>query len=1177
MSKPALTEPHLSSSRWIPSRSKAVKIALWYAGLSCAWIFLSGRLLHHLVAPGPTEAFLENVKGWFFVAVTAVLLGWMLNRRFGQIRRAASELAGHAARLQLIGDNLPDSFVYQYAVDRGGKGRFNHISAGVEKVLGLAPEAVLRDANCLLGQMEPDQAPAYQAAERKSAENLTDVEMELRLRRTDGAVRWVRIRSRPRRLDDGTVCWDGFASDVTLRGQAEKALRENQRLLQTVINLVPHGIFAKDSQSRHLLVNEACAHMSGLTPAEMTGKKDSEFVPDRAQAEAFMRDDREVLETGRRKFVAEEHITSRDGQTRILQTVKVPFESPESGPSILGVAVDITDLKRAETALRESEQRLNFALEQSQMGSWELDLATHAVYRTAYHDQIFGYPELQPAWTYETFMEKVVAEDRERIHHAFQMAVAKQQRWNVECRIQRRDGVVRWIWSTGGLCLDAAGTVRRMAGIVQDITDRKAQELEVIRLNRLFATLSHVNQTIVRCESRQELFDDICRVMVKYGEFQGVRIGNRNEITLQLNTAAQSLRQKSPEASLPDIECEVTAETLRTGQPTVCNDYGKDERCRCCRTRLHGLDVLSCAAFPLRLRGKIWGAFSVCSQEVNFFQTGEIELLDEIASDISYALDRWDAEERQRQAEAALETSRTRLAAALQSMTDAVFISDREGRFLEFNDAFVTFHKFKNKADCSRTFAEYPEILEVDFANGERAPVEQWAVPRALRGETGINAEYSLRRRDTGEAWVASYNFAPIRDAQGAVVGSVVVAHDITERKRADAALRLSEMKFAQAFANNTAAIALTRLEDGTVLDVNGTWETMTGFRREEVVGRSARWMWISAEAAARFVKILREDGVVRGYEQEFRNKAGELYAAQLSAVSLVFGEEPIVLSTLVDVTARKRAEEALRELNRTLDQRVQERTVELQASNAELDAFVYAVSHDLRAPLRAMSGFSQALVEDYGPELPARARDFLGHIQAGSRQMGDLIDGLLRLSRSTRGDLRREPVNVSVLATELLTEMQKAEPLWKGAWTVDPGLVVLGDSRLLAVVLSNLLSNAWKYTARAAEPRIRVYGGSNPEGATVSVADNGAGFDMKHSAKLFQPFQRLHREDEFPGIGIGLATVQRIIRRHGGRIEVAAAPGAGATFSFFLPNYEPNRSNHEIDDHIVGGGQTGG
>ena len=238
------------------------------------------------------------------------------------------------------------------------------------------------------------------------------------------------------------------------------------------------------------------------------------------------------------------------------------------------------------------------------------------------------------------------------------------------------------------------------------------------------------------------------------------------------------------------------------------------------------------------------------------------------------------------------------------------------------------------------------------------------------------------------------------------------------------------------------------------------------------------------------------------------------------------------------------------------LEQRVAMRTAELTAANQELDAFAYAVSHDLRAPLRAMSGFSEALIEDHASQLDDEARQYLDQIIIASGKMNELIDGILVLSRSTRGELQRQDVNLSEIARQQIDRLLRAgtDRETEVEVEIEPDLIVKADPATIEAVVNNLIDNAWKYTRNTSKPRISFKTGLLDEAPAFCVEDNGAGFDMAHADKLFKAFQRLHRQDEFPGTGIGLATVDRIIKRHGGRIEANASAGQGARFCFTLP-----------------------
>jgi len=380
--------------------------------------------------------------------------------------------------------------------------------------------------------------------------------------------------------------------------------------------------------------------------------------------------------------------------------------------------------------------------------------------------------------------------------------------------------------------------------------------------------------------------------------------------------------------------------------------------------------------------------------------------------------------------------------------------------------------------------------------------------------------------------------------------------------KLSEEALR-KERDFVDSLIKTAQAIVLVVDPQGKIIRFNPYLEQLSGRRLEEVRGQDWITTFLPARERSQFSQVFAKS--LAGAAGDLVNSA-PLLTRDGREREIEWYNRPLMdargnLTGLLaighDITARQRAEMAVRQLNLQLEKKIGEvsqRTAELEAAYGELESFSYTVSHDLRAPLRGISGFCQALEEDCGQSLGLRGLDYLGKVKACARRLEELIEALLRLSHTTRAEMRRSRVDLSALATAIAAALQSSAPERRGEFIIAPGLEAEGDPTMLRLVLENLLGNAWKFTAKADRARIEFRVGPRPDGSRVFlVRDNGPGFDMQYVHKLFGAFQRLHDASEYPGSGVGLATVQRLIQRHGGRVWAEGAAGQGATFYFTL------------------------
>jgi len=430
------------------------------------------------------------------------------------------------------------------------------------------------------------------------------------------------------------------------------------------------------------------------------------------------------------------------------------------------------------------------------------------------------------------------------------------------------------------------------------------------------------------------------------------------------------------------------------------------------------------------------------------------------------------------------------------------------------------------------------------LADFDAAPRQQRLAPLPLRyrrldGET-INAEATGVRLD--------FEGRP---------AMLYVLRDVARWLLAEQVLRESQAMYRDVVESVNEILFQTDAE-GRLTFLNRAWRNTTGFDTRLSIGQNLL-DFVAEDDRGRVGHCL---GAIReGYEEigqfEFRLRTQASGPRWVEATIRPLRDtyERIVGSsgTLDDITARKEAEQTQRNLNRELESRVRVRTAELEASNRELEAFSYSVSHDLRAPLRAIDGFAQIVAEDYAPRLDDIGREYLQRIRVATQRMARLIDDLIDLARLTRQSMRRESVNLSQLVEQILGELRQEDPQRHVETSIEPGLVVAADRALMRVALDNLLRNAWKFTNRREVAQIRFHAEMRDRQIVYCVSDNGAGFDMSFASKLFLPFHRLHGISEFDGTGIGLATVQRVIQRHEGKVWAESTPDEGASFFFTL------------------------
>jgi PAS domain S-box-containing protein len=925
----------------------------------------------------------------------------------------------------------------------------------------------------------------------------------------------------------GEKCWVSVMRDVTDAQEAAEALRQSEERLTQAIRVADIGIFDHDQRNDSIYWSprqRSIYGWDGDEPVTLQKYIHTIFPEDGGRIGAAVRSAHDPRGDG--KFDVEYRAVRRDGEIRWLSTRAQTFfegEGPARRPvRTVGAVIDITERKRVDEAIRHSEALLAEAQRTAHLGNFERDFVTN---QSTWSDETYRLLGCEPGSIeprFDSVQKFVHPDDREKSVAAYEYALKPESggKYEVEYRVLRSDGVERILHHRATVTFDAQGKPVRIFGTSQDVTETRRAEQALRETEQRFQTLveSVPDPVVVHVDGRYVYANPAALELI--GAKSVDEIIGRDALTIVHPDSRELVRQRiSRQQKGEVVPRNVDQRWLRAdGTP---------------------IDVLV-TDVPIELGGK--------------------RAVHVIARDIS---ERKSEEEARRELLQRLQKLASQLPGVvyqykLRPDGTSCFPYASEG----IRDIYrVTPEQVRE--DASEVFAAlHPDdVLAVSDA-----------IQVSARSLTPWRQEYRVRFKDGTERWLFG-NAAPEREADGSVLWHGFIS-DVTQRKRAEEALRASEERYRSVV---SAMVEGVVLEDssGKVLAFNERAHQLLGLRKDDTKGAAimeAAWRAIHEDGSPFRDEELPASVVWRtgmpclDVTMGLKKPDGSLVWLMTSAVpvfSAGWTAVESVVTTYADFSDRRRLEEELRKLNRELESRIAERTAQLQESNMNLEAFSYSVSHDLRAPLRHVVGYIDLLKKSLTNGVNEEAMRRMDVISNAAKRMGSLIDDLLSFSRIGRQGMNFDVVDTNAIVRGVLEELQPETQGRDIEWHVTalPGLIA--DRGLLKLVFTNLISNAVKFTRGRTPARIEVGCVDREDDSAehvVFVKDNGAGFDMRYSDKLFGVFQRLHSAREFEGTGIGLANCRRIIERHGGRIWGEGVVGGGATFFFTMPKKKQPR-----------------
>lgn len=865
--------------------------------------------------------------------------------------------------------------------------------------------------------------------------------------------------------------------------------------IRTLLESLVEGVVIIDKSGIILLVNTRAEQMFGYPREQLIGQPHSMLIPERFRTvhEKYQSDYFEEPKTRPMGTVPDFAGLHQDGSEFPVE-ISLNFIDSINGVLVLAFINDLTLREEYESAIQRSEE-LSRILGVMDYAIFILDVEGNVRSWNAGAERLSGYRNEEITGRhfscFYTEEDRAGSKPSDRLQTAAADGRAEHEGW-----MTRKDGSRFWGDVIITAIRDEKGKLRGFSNVTRDITERKQTE-----------------------------------DALRYSEARYRALFRDNPAMIVTLDAAWTILSVNPTCA---SQLGYTIEELE-GQPTLKVFYEDDRPAVAEQLRI-------CLQNPGQVHR--WQFRKVRRDGAMLWVEEVAQVIHDLTGVPNILVVCQDITERKR-TEEEREQLLTQLDAVLENINEGVVIFDLSGNILRMNQAALVIHDYERIEQVRSQQHLYQETFELSDLDGCQVPFDQWPVSRALRGERFVDYEVRVLRRNTGKSWICSYSGAPVKTRSGDTILTVNTMRDITERKRGEEALgrRTSELEaifraFPDIYFWVNAEERIIDYKTGNMADLYAPPEVFLGKRMQDVLPPD-----VGERMHAAFQQIA-TTGTPAALEYWLLGGEKKAFEARLLPLP---GNH--VLFVVRNITPRKWAEEEIERLNADLAARA----AELEAANEEMEAFNYTVAHDLRGPLNNTGLFFQTIGELCGEKIDTVCKEYLVKGFKSIQSMSQLIDVLLEFSKLSRVEPRRENVDLSAAVREIADELKLTDPDRRCIFRITDGIKVNGDPKLLKVTLTNLLNNSWKYSGKKEEAIIE-FGTTEIGGKQVYfVRDNGQGFDQADADKLFKPFQRLPGSEAFRGSGIGLATVERIIRRHCGKIWAEGEPEKGACFYFTL------------------------